>query len=149
MVFVLFRNIMKKIPTFSRTAIVSMKFDIFQVPKFNLIWSQMKHTNTQNSSLTWRFLIVDWHFLLQGESNIDLFGGNSNWRGPIWFPVNYLLIESLQRFHRFVSSHSLCISSTFTKFDFDLFVVIDTMARHCKWSIQQDQGIWWVLIKLL
>jgi len=28
-----------------------------------------------------------------------LFGGNSNWRGPIWFPVNYLLIESLQRFH--------------------------------------------------
>jgi Glycosyl hydrolase family 63 C-terminal domain len=33
------------------------------------------------------------------ESNTGLFGGNSNWRGPIWFPVNYLLIESLQRFH--------------------------------------------------
>jgi len=28
-----------------------------------------------------------------------LFGGNSNWRGPVWFPVNYLLIEALQRFH--------------------------------------------------
>ena len=33
------------------------------------------------------------------ESSSGLFGGNSNWRGPIWFPVNYLLIESLQRFH--------------------------------------------------
>jgi hypothetical protein len=33
------------------------------------------------------------------ESKSGLFGGNSNWRGPIWFPVNYLLIESLQKFH--------------------------------------------------
>jgi hypothetical protein len=33
------------------------------------------------------------------ESTTGLFGGNSNWRGPIWFPVNYLMIESLQRFH--------------------------------------------------
>jgi hypothetical protein len=36
-----------------------------------------------------------------GESTTGLFGGNSNWRGPIWFPVNYLLIESLQKFHHF------------------------------------------------
>ena len=33
------------------------------------------------------------------ESDSRLFGGNSNWRGPVWLPVNYLLIESLQRFH--------------------------------------------------
>jgi len=33
------------------------------------------------------------------ESSTFLFGGNSNWRGPVWFPVNYLLIESLQKFH--------------------------------------------------
>jgi hypothetical protein len=35
------------------------------------------------------------------ESSTGLFGGNSNWRGPIWFPVNYLLIESIQRFDHF------------------------------------------------
>ena len=33
------------------------------------------------------------------ESRSELFGGNSNWRGPIWFPLNYLLIESLQKFY--------------------------------------------------
>jgi hypothetical protein len=36
-----------------------------------------------------------------GESRSGLFGGNSNWRGPVWFPVNYLLIESLRRFHSY------------------------------------------------
>ncbi len=38
-----------------------------------------------------------------GESSSGLFGGNSNWRGPIWFPVNYLLIESLQKFHYYLN----------------------------------------------
>ena len=33
------------------------------------------------------------------ESRSGLFGGNSNWRGPVWFPVNFLLIEALQKFH--------------------------------------------------
>lgn len=36
-----------------------------------------------------------------GESTTGLFGGNSNWRGPIWFPINYLLIEALERYHHF------------------------------------------------
>jgi len=36
-----------------------------------------------------------------GESDNRMFGGNSNWRGPIWFPINFLLIEALQRFHHY------------------------------------------------
>ncbi len=36
-----------------------------------------------------------------GESQTGMFGGNSNWRGPIWFPVNYLIIEALQKYHHF------------------------------------------------
>jgi hypothetical protein len=36
-----------------------------------------------------------------GDSTTTLFGGNSNWRGPVWFPVNYLLIESLQKLHHY------------------------------------------------
>ncbi|HEV3225303.1 MAG TPA: hypothetical protein VGZ52_00655, partial [Acidimicrobiales bacterium] len=37
-----------------------------------------------------------------GDSDTWLFGGNSNWRGPIWFPLNYLMIESLQKFHYYL-----------------------------------------------
>ncbi|MFL5494176.1 MAG: MGH1-like glycoside hydrolase domain-containing protein [Gemmatimonadales bacterium] len=35
------------------------------------------------------------------EGNTGLFGGNSNWRGPVWFPVNYLVLEALERYHHF------------------------------------------------
>jgi hypothetical protein len=38
------------------------------------------------------------------ESTTAMFGGNSNWRGPIWFPVNYLIIESLQKFHHYLGN---------------------------------------------
>jgi hypothetical protein len=38
---------------------------------------------------------------LPGDSDSGLFGGNSNWRGPVWFPLNYLLIEALERYHHF------------------------------------------------
>jgi hypothetical protein len=41
-------------------------------------------------------LTVDY---VPGESNTYMFGGNSNWRGPVWFPVNYLIIESLRKFY--------------------------------------------------
>jgi Mannosylglycerate hydrolase MGH1-like glycoside hydrolase domain len=37
-----------------------------------------------------------------GESTASLFGGNSNWRGPIWFPINYLLVETLRVYHRYL-----------------------------------------------
>ena len=40
-----------------------------------------------------------------GESDTGLFGGNSNWRGPIWFPLNFLLVEALERYHHFYGDH--------------------------------------------
>jgi hypothetical protein len=50
------------------------------------------------------FSYQDNHYRVEyrpGESGSGLFGGNSNWRGPIWMPVNFLLIESLRRFHAY------------------------------------------------
>jgi hypothetical protein len=44
---------------------------------------------------------------LPAESDSGLFGGNSNWRGPIWFPVNYLIVESIQQFHHYYSDDFL------------------------------------------
>jgi hypothetical protein len=40
-----------------------------------------------------------------GESDTTLFGGNSNWRGPVWMPLNFLLIEALERYHHFYGDH--------------------------------------------
>ena len=43
-----------------------------------------------------------WKFRYQpGESDSGMFGGNSNWRGPIWFPTTFLLIQSLKRYHSY------------------------------------------------
>jgi hypothetical protein len=42
-----------------------------------------------------------------GESTTAMFGGNSNWRGPVWFPINYLLIEALERYHHFYGDEFL------------------------------------------
>ena len=39
-----------------------------------------------------------------GESNSGLFGGNSNWRGPIWMPCNYALVQAIEKFHRFLGN---------------------------------------------
>jgi hypothetical protein len=39
---------------------------------------------------------------LPGESNSGLFGGNSNWRGPIWMPTNYTLIQAIEKYQRFL-----------------------------------------------
>ncbi len=53
---------------------------------------------------TFCFLHDGGHVCIQyegGESTDGMWGGNSNWRGPIWFPLNYLLIEALERYHRF------------------------------------------------
>jgi hypothetical protein len=47
-----------------------------------------------------------------GESTTPLFGGNSNWRGPVWLPINYLLIEALKTFHHYYADDFLVESPT-------------------------------------
>ena len=42
-----------------------------------------------------------WDEEVPGESDSGMFGGNSNWRGPVWFPLNYILIEAFERYHQF------------------------------------------------
>ncbi|HEX8990081.1 MAG TPA: hypothetical protein VF784_00245 [Anaerolineales bacterium] len=49
---------------------------------------------------------------LPAESDSAMFGGNSNWRGPVWFPMNYLIIEALQQFHHYYSDDFLVESPT-------------------------------------
>jgi hypothetical protein len=65
-----------------------------------------------------------------GESTIGLFGGNSNWRGPVWFPVNYLVIESLRRFHRYLGDEFRVELPTGSGVGMTLDEVADELSRR-------------------
>lgn len=65
-----------------------------------------------------------------GESTAGLFGGNSNWRGPVWFPVNYLVIEALRRFHRFFGDEVTVELPTGSGQRVHLGAVADDLARR-------------------
>jgi hypothetical protein len=64
------------------------------------------------------------------ESVTSLFGGNSNWRGPIWFPVNYLLVESLQKFHHYYGEDFKIEFPTHAKRECDLWQVAAEISRR-------------------
>jgi len=64
------------------------------------------------------------------ESSSGLFGGNSNWRGPVWFPVNYLLIESLQKFHYFYGDALTVEFPTGAGTTLDLWKVAGELSRR-------------------
>ncbi|GAC1616736.1 MAG: glucosidase [Candidatus Acidiferrum sp.] len=64
------------------------------------------------------------------ESTTGLFGGNSNWRGPVWFPVNYLLIESLQKFHHYYGEDFKVECPTSSGKDSDLWQVAAEISRR-------------------
>jgi hypothetical protein len=65
-----------------------------------------------------------------GESAGAFFGGNSNWRGPIWFPVNYLLIEALRRFDEFFGADLLVEYPAGSGVSKSLGVVADDLSRR-------------------
>ena len=64
------------------------------------------------------------------ESTTGLFGGNSNWRGPIWLPVNYLLIESLQKFHHYFGEDFKVECPTNSGRECDLWQVAAEISRR-------------------
>jgi Mannosylglycerate hydrolase MGH1-like glycoside hydrolase domain len=65
-----------------------------------------------------------------GESDSRMFGGNSNWRGPVWFPINYLLIEALQRYHHFYGDRFLIECPTGSGVMLDLDQVARELSRR-------------------
>jgi hypothetical protein len=64
------------------------------------------------------------------ESRSGLFGGNSNWRGPIWMPINYLIIESLQRFHYYYGDDFKVECPTGSGQFLTLYEVAEELARR-------------------
>jgi hypothetical protein len=67
---------------------------------------------------------------LPGESDSRVFGGNSNWRGPVWMPVNYMLIESLYEFHRYYGDDFRVEYPTGSGSKFSLREIADELARR-------------------
>jgi hypothetical protein len=64
------------------------------------------------------------------ESNSGIFGGNSNWRGPVWFPMNYLLVESLQKYHHYYGEDFKVECPTHSGAEADLWEVAAEISRR-------------------
>jgi hypothetical protein len=76
-----------------------------------------------------------------GESTSGVFGGNSNWRGPIWLPVNFLLIESLFRFHSYYGDDFRVEYPTKSGKFFSLAeVAIELSNRLCRLFLRDKDG---------
>jgi hypothetical protein len=74
------------------------------------------------------------------ESSTGLFGGNSNWRGPIWFPVNFLIIESMQKFHHYLGDDFKVEYPTGSGNKLDLWEVAAELSRRLNNIFLRDQG---------
>jgi hypothetical protein len=75
------------------------------------------------------------------ESQTWLFGGNSNWRGPIWFPINFLIIEALQKFHYFLGDEFQIECPTGSGHRLDLWqVCLELQRRLTRLFLRDDRG---------
>jgi hypothetical protein len=75
-----------------------------------------------------------------GESMTGLFGGNSNWRGPVWFPINFLLIEALERFHHCYGDEFLVECPTGSGVKLNLHDIAAELARRLTRLFLQDEN---------
>jgi hypothetical protein len=73
-----------------------------------------------------------------GDSDSDMFGGNSNWRGPVWFPVNYLLVESLQKFHHYYGDDFKIECPTGSGRFVTILAVVDELTRRLTGLFRRD-----------
>ena len=76
-----------------------------------------------------------------GESDSGMFGGNSNWRGPVWFPMNYLIVEALKRYHHFYgdSFQIECPTGSGVKMNLN-GVAAELERRLCKLFLPDEHG---------
>ncbi len=75
-----------------------------------------------------------------GESRSGLFGGNSNWRGPIWLPMNYLIIEALRKNHRYYGDSLQVACPTGSENLMTLGQVADEISRRLTLLFKRDEG---------
>ncbi|HVD98997.1 MAG TPA: hypothetical protein VNB90_12395 [Cytophagaceae bacterium] len=67
---------------------------------------------------------------MPGESNTGMFGGNSNWRGPVWFPVNYMIIESLKKFDNYYQEEFSIEYPTGSGKKMNLSQIVDELSKR-------------------
>ena len=73
------------------------------------------------------------------ESTTGMFGGNSNWRGPVWFPVNFLMIESLQRYHHYFGNEFKVEFPTGSGVEMNLSEVASELSRRLSRIFLRDR----------
>jgi hypothetical protein len=75
-----------------------------------------------------------------GEGTSYLFGGNSNWRGPVWFPINYLIVEALERYHHFYGDNFLVEFPTASGMKMNLAQVSSELSRRLTGIFLPDES---------
>ncbi len=75
-----------------------------------------------------------------GDSTTSIFGGNSNWRGPIWMPINFLLIEALRKFHHYYGDDFKVECPTGSGTLMSLNLVADELSRRLTTLFVRDSS---------
>lgn len=73
------------------------------------------------------------------EATTIIMGGNSNWRGPVWFPINYLLIESLQKFHQYYGDEYLIEFPTGSEQKMNILKIADQLSERLIHIFERDK----------
>ena len=81
--------------------------------------------------------VVDY---VPGDSQTGLFGGNSNWRGPVWMPVNFLIVESLQKFHHYYGDDFKVECPTGSGRFITLLEVAEELGRRLTYLFLRDES---------